>query len=389
MSALKHLVQNIQHRLFDSIVTNHLVYNTCWEDPRIDRKLLNIDSQSKIVMLTSAGCNTLDYLLEDPEIIFSVDANPNQNILLELKQALFKNGNQDILFDFLGRGSHSSAEMIYREQLRTHISGEARQFWDKNINYFNRTSSQPSFYFRGTSGKIALMMHRHIKRKGLYAKALNLLDASSLQEQQYYFREIEPELWNGFSRWLFSRNSTMALLGVPKAQRNMIDEEFDGGLLQFIRSSMKHVFTELPIRDNYFWRVYITGSYTPRCCPNYLKQRNFEALRNRIDRIHSYTTTLSDFLEKHPGSYTHFVLLDHQDWMANTHPKELSREWKLIFENAAPGARILFRSACQQVDFLPGFVHNAVNFKPELTERLHQQDRVGTYGSTHLGIVKS
>lgn len=387
MAGIKHLVKNIQDRFFDSIVTNHLVYNTCWEDPRIDRKLLNIDSDSRIVMLTSAGCNALDYLLDDPERIYSVDANPNQNALLELKKVLFEHGSHELLFNFFGRGHHPSARIDYEQHLKSWLPRDVRQFWDQNINYFNRTSTQPSFYFRGTSGKIALMMHQHIKRKGLYAKALNLLDATSLKEQHYYFHEIEPELWNGFSRWLIKRNSTMALLGVPETQRNLIDEEFDGGLFQFIRNKMEHVFTELPIHDNYFWRVYITGSYTPNCCPNYLKKEYFNPLQNRVDRINSYTTTLSDFLEAHPGSYTHFVLLDHQDWMANAQPRELEREWQLILDNAAPGARILFRSACQEVPYLPDFVYDYVDFIPKRTSELHQKDRVGTYGSTNLGIV--
>ncbi|MDR8390945.1 BtaA family protein [Aliifodinibius sp. S!AR15-10] len=388
MSAIKQLVQNIQNRFFDSIVTNHLVYNTCWEDPRIDRKLLNINSDSKIVMLTSAGCNALDYLLDDPETVHAVDANPNQNALLELKQALFEHGSHGLLFDFLGRGSHSAARLTYEQYLKSHISPEARKFWDKHINYFSGSSSQPSFYFRGTSGKIALMMHRHIKRKGLYTKALNLLDSSSLKEQEYYYQEIEPELWNGFSRWLLKRNSTMALLGVPETQRNLIEEQWDGGLFQFIRDSMKHVFTELPIRDNYFWRVYITGSYTPTCCPNYLKPPNFNKLRTRSERIHPHTTTLSNFLQTHPDSYSHFVLLDHQDWMAHANPSDLEEEWRLILENAAPRARILFRSACRNVDFLPPFIQERVKFNTDLTNRLHHEDRVGTYGSTHLGIVE-
>lgn len=389
MSALKDLVRNIQNRFFDSIVTNHLVYNTCWEDPKIDRSLLNLNSKSKVVMLTSAGCNVLDYLLDNPRIIHSVDANPRQNALMALKNAFFRHGDYKLLFDFLGRGSHPAAEMVYRQNLRQHMPQQACRFWDKKINYFSRTPVRSSFYFCGTTGKIAHMVHRQIKRKGLYANALNLLDASSLQEQRYYYREIEPELWNGFSRWLLSRNSTMALLGVPRSQRNLIEQEYDGGMLSFIRSSMEHVFTELPIRQNYFWRVYITGSYTPGCCPNYLRESNFKLLQQRVNRIQLHSGTLSDFLEHHPDRYTHFVLLDHQDWLANAHPGELVQEWELILNNAAPGARILFRSACHKVDFLPGFVRENVTFYPERTSSLHKQDRVGTYGSTHLGIVES
>lgn len=389
MTALKNFVEHIRNRLFESIVSKHLVYNTCWEDPRIDRKLLGLDSDSSVVMLTSAGCNALDYLLDDPQTVHAVDANPNQNALLELKTSLFRHGDYDLLFDLFGYGAHPDARHIYRRHLRPHLSRRARQCWDDRIRYFTPSSAEPSFYFRGTSGKVALMMHRHMRQKGIYSKALRLLDATTLDEQQRYYRDIDPRLWSGFHRWLLKRDATMALLGVPAAQRRLIENDFEGGLYRYVKDAMEHVFTRLPIRDNYFWRVYITGSYTRECCPNYLKKNHFERLKNRIDRIRLHTGTLSDFLESNPGSYSHFVLLDHQDWMADAKPAELSREWRLILRNAQPGARILFRSAGSAVPFLPGFVRERVRFDPGRTASLHGDDRVGTYGSTHIGITLS
>jgi S-adenosylmethionine:diacylglycerol 3-amino-3-carboxypropyl transferase len=34
------------------------------EDPAIDNEVLNIRSEDRLVMITSAGCNALDYLLK-------------------------------------------------------------------------------------------------------------------------------------------------------------------------------------------------------------------------------------------------------------------------------------------------------------------------------------
>ena len=52
--------------LFKTIHQRYLIYNMCWEDPRIDRQLLGLDRDSQVVVLTSAGCNALDYLLDAP-----------------------------------------------------------------------------------------------------------------------------------------------------------------------------------------------------------------------------------------------------------------------------------------------------------------------------------
>ena len=106
-----------------------------------------------------------------------------------------------------------------------------------------------------------------------------------------------------------------------------------------------------------------------------------------MDRLKSYTTTLSGFLREYPGKYTHFVLLDHQDWLAAHDTEALRDEWELILANSAPGAKILMRSAGVNLDFVPEAIRSRVRFFPEVTEALHQQDRVGTYGSLHFAEV--
>ena len=387
MSKLSDILKQLQNRLFSSIVSNNLVYNSCWEDPRVDRSLLNFDANSRVVMLTSAGCNALDYLLDDVKRIHCVDENPSQNALLELKKSLFLNSNYQLLWDFFGAGKKQAAELIYHRQLRPKLPVGARSYWDQHIASFTPTSSRPSFYFSGTSGKFAHFIHRRIQRKGLQGAVQRLLNAQSLEEQTYYFEEIEPQLWNPFSKWLIGQHATMSMLGVPATQRQMIEEAYNGGMLEFIRSSIRRVFTKRPIADNYFWRVYLTGSYSQSCCPNYLKETNFEQLRQRINRIDTHSTTLLDFLQHNPGDYSHFVLLDHQDWMADSQPEMLANEWKEILNNAQPGTQILFRSATASLDFLPDFVGDQLTFYPEKTNRAHQRDRVGTYEKTHLGVV--
>lgn len=388
MKKLSNIVANLQKRLFTSVVSNNLVYNTCWEDPRIDRRLLQLGSESRVVMLTSAGCNALDYLLDDVRQIHCVDTNPAQNALLELKKALFNNNNYQLLWDFFGDGDKQGAELIYREQLRHLLPHNLRSFWDQHIQNFTPQSKQPSFYFSGTSGKVAWMVHKFIRYKGLQDTVCKLLNAESLEEQTYYFEELEPQLWNTFLKWLIAQRSVMTMLGVPATQQKMIEDQYEKGLCEYIRHSLNHVFTDLPLHDNYFWRVYLTGSYSRNCCPNYLLESNFDFLAQQVHKIQIHDSSLVTFLEQNQGTYTHYVLLDHQDWMAKSYPQQLAKEWRLILNNAKSGTRILFRSAGKSLDFLPGFVYQNVDFQPEKTQKAHRQDRVGTYGSTHLAIVQ-
>ena len=114
---------------------------------------------------------------------------------------------------------------------------------------------------------------------------------------------------------------------------------------QFIRDSLEAVVCKLPFSNNYFWRVYFQGFYTPTCCPEYLKRENFEPLRRAMPRLNIHTTTVTDYPEPGQPGLTRFVLLDHMDWMSCTNPQALTEEWNAILASAAPGARAIFRSA--------------------------------------------
>ena len=374
--------------VFRHVHNSNLIYNTAWEDPRLDRQLMQLGADSRVVMITSAGCNALDYLLDNPAEIHAVDMNYRQNALLELKQALIRKGEFTNLFEMFGFGSHAEYATVYAA-VRDMLSEPAQKYWDKRITFFNPTTLKKSFYYNGTSGIAAYLMGNALfkLRPNVKNFATCLLDARSLQEQREAYELFEREVWGPFSNWLLRQPTLMTLLGVPRPQIKLIQDSYPGGLTSYVKDKLRHVFTELPIADNYFWRVYMTGSYTLGCCPNYLKQENLPALQSRVDRLKSYTTTLSGFLREYPGKYTHFVLLDHQDWLAAHDTEALRDEWELILANSAPGAKILMRSAGVNLDFVPEAIRSRVRFFPEVTEALHQQDRVGTYGSLHFAEV--
>jgi S-adenosylmethionine-diacylglycerol 3-amino-3-carboxypropyl transferase len=149
------------------------------------------------------------------------------------------------------------------------------------------------------------------------------------------------------------------------------------------------------MKDNYFWRVYINGEYTPDCCPEYLKAENFDQLRNdALDRVTTNTNSVQGFLEKHDGKISRFILLDHMDWLSDAYFSLLESEWQAILERAAPGARLIWRSGGLRTDFIDkielnhagGLQHLTplLSYNTELAAELHQKDRVHTYGSFYI-----
>lgn len=391
-SGLRRATQRLKGWAYDAffhgVHRSRLVYNACWEDPRIDRALLGLGPDSRVVMITSAGCNALDYLLDDPAEIHAVDVNPRQNALLELKLRLLQHAEPADLWQAFGEGRHRRFDDVLRA-LAPHLTAESAAFWTEKRHYLNGRHFKRSFYFHGSSGDVAWVFHAFLLRRGAALRSAleELFAAPDLAAQTRAFDRLEPRLWNGFSEWLVRQPMTLSLLGVPRPQTRLITEEYAGGVTAYVRDKLRHVATQVPMHDNYFWRVYVTGRYSPECRPNYLRPEHFAALRDRAGRVRTHATLLADFLRKNPAPYSHYVLLDHQDWLAAHDPAALAEEWRLILENSRPGTRILFRSAAPRAEFLPEIVAGRVRFITERVAPLHRQDRVGTYGSLYLGEV--
>jgi S-adenosylmethionine-diacylglycerol 3-amino-3-carboxypropyl transferase len=271
----------------------------------------------------------------------------------------------------------------------------ARAFWDRRIRWFDHP--RRSFYFRGTSGSFARLMKIYTDRVIKVRPWIErLLNAQSLEEQrEIYFGGMYEKFWTGFVRFTMNRDTTMSLLGVPRAQRRQIEQQYPGGLVRYIQDCVEGVFTKLPMKDNYFWRVYVNGRYSRDCCPEYLREENWHRLREGlVDRVTTHTDSVQGFLEKHDGGIARFVLLDHMDWLSDRFFPWLEGEWQAIVDRAAPGARILWRSGGLRTDFIDRVevcrngrmirVADLLNYHEQLAAELHPKDRVHTYASFYI-----
>jgi S-adenosylmethionine-diacylglycerol 3-amino-3-carboxypropyl transferase len=380
---------------FQNVHKNNLVYVTCWEDPRLDRKAMDLTEDDTVVVLTSAGCNAIEYALDSPKQVHAVDVNPRQNALLELKIAGIKGLDYDRFFQLFGEGQLADFEQQYQDNLRHHLSPFAQQYWDQfGSKYFTRGRS---LFFHGTTGIFAQLINFYIDHIVRVRDEINeLLAAKTLEQQnQVYYDKLNERFWSRPIHQLMNSDITLWMLGVPYQQRRQMERYLKGGVADFIQDCCRQVFTQVPIRDNYFWRVFIDGKYNPNCCPEYLKQENFQRLKDGlIDRVLVHTNTITGFLEQEQVEISRFVLLDHMDWLSNYKYAELKREWQAIVDRAKPQSRILFRSGGFKVDYVDPIqvsvqgqskrLGDLLQYKNKQAQDLHQKDRVHTYGSFYI-----
>jgi S-adenosylmethionine-diacylglycerol 3-amino-3-carboxypropyl transferase len=385
-------------RVFNAVHRNNLVYNTCWEDPRLDRVALALRPTDNVLVITSAGCNALDYALAEPNHVYAVDLNPRQTALLELKLAGVRRLEFDEFFSMFGRGRLPGAALVYREMLRGDLSDWARDYWDRWIKFFD--NPRRTFYFRGTSGTFARFLNLYADRVlKLRPLVEQMLDAESVAQQRELYDSVRERIWSRTLRFAINRDTALSMVGVPRAQRRQIETQYEGGIPRFVQDCVEAVFTQIPLRDNYFWRVYMTGRYTPECCPEYLKRENFERLKaGLIDRVSVHTDSVQGFLEKNDVPISRFVLLDHMDWLSDKFFPMLEAEWQAILSRATSDARAIWRSGGLRTEFLNDVrvrqngsmrpLPEMLEYDRDLAAELHAKDRVHTYGSFYIADLR-
>jgi S-adenosylmethionine-diacylglycerol 3-amino-3-carboxypropyl transferase len=216
------------------------------------------------------------------------------------------------------------------------------------------------------------------------------------EQREIYDRAVRPQLWGQAVNWALSRQITMSMLGVPHPQRKEVERQHEGGVGGFVREAVDYVFRCLPVWTNYFWTLYLRGRYTADCCPEYLRPENFTALKRGLsDRIELHTCTVTDFLQGSRERISRFVLLDHMDWMSSYYPEALVEEWDALCEHATDDARVIFRSAHREPDYLDGLrmsdgrpLRDRLQFQQGMSAALQPRDRVHTYAGFHIADIR-
>ncbi len=209
------------------------IYAFAWEDPRVDLQYLNLKPSDHMFVITSGGCNVLEYAIKvGPQRIHSVDLNPCQNHMLELKLAAYSALEYEDFWKLFGDGHIPDFSSILDTQLSPHLSPYAYHFWKQNANFKN-------LFKTGCSGLAIRVFQFVIRAKRLESVIERFCSCETIEEQVKIWRaEVRPHL---LSKWLIrilnNDRFLWGALGVPPAQMQMLLEEGFCKLTKVVRKS--------------------------------------------------------------------------------------------------------------------------------------------------------
>ena len=385
--------RGVLERLF-TLMFQGFVYNQIWEDPDVDVAALRVKPSSRIITIASGGCNVVNYLAADPAKVIAVDLNPNHIALTRLKlAALSYLPTYEDFFNFFGYANNKENRVAYDTFLLERLDDTTRKYWEswiplrgRRINMFAR-----NLYRYGLLGRFLTVLNTVAR---LHGKKLNdMLKAKTPQEQREIFeRTISPLFDSKFVKALSKMPVSFYALGIPPAQFDELNKASKGDPAGLIRRRIEKLACDFPINENYFaWQAFGRRYDTEdrQGVPPYLQRETYEVIRSRTNRVETHLASMTDFLAGQPvNSLDCYVLLDAQDWM---NEEQITALWEQITRTAAPGARVIFRTAGPDSPLerkLPAKVLESWVYEPENAQAYFDKDRSSIYGGFHIYTLK-
>ena len=392
--------QSILQKLF-AVWFDAFVYNQIWEDPRVDVQALQLNENSRILTISSGGCNSLNYLIENPENVVAIDLNRHHIYLLRLKIAALKFlPSHTEFFNFFGYGKNAKNVEDFQKYIVPNLDKETAKFWESNtffggilhgkrINFFQDGGlydhSRTSYFLR----------FFHLMARLFGGKPEEILKAQTLREQEILFQKyIEPFFDSFLIKIVGKLPVTMFGLGVPPQQYEELKKDLRDGanIIDIYRERTKRLAVAFPIQDNYFaWQAFARKYDTKnrRAIPDYLKIGNYKKLKTNAEKINTKIGSITDKIKNSPkNTFNSFVFLDAQDWMNREMLVEL---WTAIAEKGETDSKIIFRTASRFSPVetaLPKVLREKFIYEEKLSKQFFLQDRAAIYGGFHLYILR-
>jgi S-adenosylmethionine-diacylglycerol 3-amino-3-carboxypropyl transferase len=349
-----------------------LVFPLCWEDPEVDARALSVGARDTVLMVTSAGCNVLNALLQGPRRLICVDANPAQNALLELKIAAIAALSWTDVWDLFSGIRRPPIADIYHNRLRPRMSHLAAAFWDGRLRLVEQglyRSGRMGLFFRAARGYLRAFGLTHERFMAFFTLS------TRADQREWYEREFAPRVWRSLTRCLVGTRALAYMSGIHPRQLALLG----GGatLHECVRRRVERALTEIPAQTNYFWRLALTGSFGDSAFPPYLARESFETIRHRLERVEIVYGRLEACLDRmDPASLDAVNLRDAPDWMDE---RDRDRLWSRLSKAVAPEGRVLLRSATSAAG-VPASARATFREDAQLSASLTPLDRSATHG---------
>ena len=351
----------------DKVSFEFIRYANCWEDADVLLEGLQINENSAVMSIASAGDNCFSLLSKSPKKVVAVDISEVQLFLVELKRAVIRNFNHQDFLTFLGfKEGNNRIEQF--NQIKTQLSEKCQYYWENNLAYIeNGVIHQGKFenYFQLFKNDVLPTVHNRDIVDELF------LPKNAADQLTFHDEKWNTEEWKKMYRHFF---------GVEMMGTHGRDPEF----LKHVKGSVPDLILAREVahlstprcQRNYFLYYILNNSFHPDFLPHYAREENYEAIKNNLDKLVLHHGLLDSALQAHPNC-THFNLSDIFEYMDTELFRTVATD---ILDHSAENARIGYWNL-----MIPRYISNEfpnrVDYLKETSERLKEEDLGYFYGN--------
>ncbi len=345
---------------------SRLNYSFGNEDWNTEEKALNIQPGDRVLCITASGDRPLHILTHDCGEVVSVDANPIQNHLLQLKAAAMQSFDFDHYMAFLGatqeKYRRSDLDLLARV-----MHPEAAKYW---VN--NSKSVDKGILYQGITER--LMINIAIAIHFVRGKKVDRLFAiDDLEEQRQFLKsDWETRLWRKMFDICLNPVMTKAIIHDPGLYDNL--GTFKPGA--YIYHRLHRCLENDLARNNIMISLLFRGKVDSQAYPPYLTEKGFNTIVPRLNRLSHETNDIVSYIEQAPDrSFDCFSLSDVASYISQ---EKFLQMLKGIRRIAKPGARVCVRQFLS-THKIPDEINHWLVRDHALERELEQQDRCFVY----------
>jgi len=305
-------------------------YSQCWEDADLLTSVLVPGTGGRCLSVTSGGDNSLALLAGGMEEVASIDHNPVQNHLLELKGACIYQLEYNEILRFLGVESSTNRLQVYLA-LRPLLSVAARNWWDQK-----QTLISAGIIHTGDLERFlnAFRKYVHPLVHPLKTRQKTLVELTPGQRQQFINEE-----WRNM-RWGLACRLALNEFVVRKLGRHKSAKKPDKVSNLFTYKERAEAILARPdAAHNPYLHYLLSGSFPRHCLPYYLRKESIASIKKRWNHITIVTDSLSRYLNQDTQTFDAFNLSNIFDHCSNEKAQDI---YNMITKTASPDAHIAY-----------------------------------------------
>lgn len=313
-------LQNVSHE--------YIRYANCWEDADLLIEGLNPKPGGRFLSIGSAGDNSFSLLSTGAELVVAVDINPVQLRLVEFKKAAIKALDREAYMELLGFSSSTRREALFEQALKACSSTTAAYWKNREAEVMRGLIYQGKFenYFRMFSRKILPLIHTKKRIAELFR------EKSAEEQKQFYEKRWNNWRWRLLFKVFFSK-FVMGRFGRDPAFLKEVEVPVATSIFQH---AARHL-SSTDCQKNYFLHLILTSKFG-KGWPHYIREGNYEKIRENIDKIVIFEGLAEKAFEEYKD-FNYFNLSNIFEYMDR---KLFAAVAQNFAENSAPGARFAY-----------------------------------------------